>query len=355
MRMQLAHGKCRQAGVRLAIWVSRVDRASVTQRYYELDVMKAASIVAVVFIHSTSPFWFPNVSSIDRFVGYTARFAVPAFLAVSGFLYYSAQPILLATVLRRARRILLPYFVASAMAYAFGILFPRYAATTSLLKGLLVGGTFGPYYYVFVLVQFVLATWLLSRFPPPLMWLCLLASIVTSGLAEVSFRFLLDPFWTLRRGDTWAFWFLLGWMLAAHRDVVFAFTKRYRPTILCCWFVCLVVSSAVLSRGIFTDIRLARAVEMVLILANLMGLFSLKRGTQSLPRSVLTLSNWSYAIYLFHPFFIYLLQETVERHHQLCGLCVLLLRCCAGLGGALCVTYTARRFLGPLSRDVVGA
>ncbi len=74
-------------------------------RFSSVNYIKAAAIIAVVMSHAVLPVWDPRFTAVDLALGakWTA-YHVPSFLALSGFLYWSGEPIALATVGRRMLR-----------------------------------------------------------------------------------------------------------------------------------------------------------------------------------------------------------------------------------------------------------
>ncbi|MFL2935227.1 MAG: acyltransferase family protein, partial [Myxococcota bacterium] len=91
-----------------------------SHRKLEVDLLKALGILAVVVIHSLRDFWNPDFTASELWIGQLMRFGVPAFLAVSGFLYAVPQATW-SSVGPRLRRILLPYLFASSIAIALSL------------------------------------------------------------------------------------------------------------------------------------------------------------------------------------------------------------------------------------------
>jgi len=207
------------------------------RRLSEIDALKSAAILTVVFIHSLRASWDPGFTYAERLLSETARFAVPAFLAVSGFLYYSDEPVGGAVLARRLRRILVPYLFVSLAAYGFVRAYPQWAATDSFWTGLLVGATFGPYYYVFLLTEFVLATYLLSRMPRawtlPVFAISCVAALAPFLWFREGVRVTL---WTLRLPLLFSCWFMLGWTAAAYEKRTWELTEKRRGAIFAMWF-----------------------------------------------------------------------------------------------------------------------
>lgn len=92
---------------------SRPDPTGGQARFTEIDFLKATGILAVLLIHSLRAPWDPRVSSTELWLGIVTRFAVPGFLFCSGFLYATEKPIHLRTILKRLRRVLVPYLICS--------------------------------------------------------------------------------------------------------------------------------------------------------------------------------------------------------------------------------------------------
>ena len=71
-----------------------------TRRFAEIDALKAVGIVTVVLIHSFRSPFDPTVSPGEVWLGHLTRFAVPAFLMASGFLYAGDHDSMLRRTLR---------------------------------------------------------------------------------------------------------------------------------------------------------------------------------------------------------------------------------------------------------------
>jgi peptidoglycan/LPS O-acetylase OafA/YrhL len=323
-------------------------------RLPELDVLKATAIVAVVLIHAIPPFWDRDATTVEQVIGHLTRFGVPAFLAVSGFLYYQPTPIRHGQMQRRLRRILVPYVCVSLLAFAYDTAYPGHAATGSLASGLLLGGTFGPYYYVVLLVQFVAVAWILSRVPPRVAHLLLAVATGIAIWSELQLWIWTDPFWTARNGLVWAVWFLLGWVAASYAPAVMHLTGTYRTAILTVtgMVVMLAVWAVTAQHGGWI---VARGLELVSVFASLAWLFTFGRNVGRLPASVAVLSDWTYAIYLLHPFFIYLVADVLVPTTGITAAGTWPIQWLAGVGGAVAATAILRRLFGPRSRDLIGA
>jgi peptidoglycan/LPS O-acetylase OafA/YrhL len=323
----------------------------------EIDVVKAAAIVAVIVIHSLRPFWLPDVSGLEKMVLLATRFGVPAFLAASGFLYYSREPIPWAVIGRRLRRVVIPYCVVSVAAVGYGMIYPERLTADSLITGLLLGAFFGPYYYVFLLVGFIFLTWVLSRLPPAFVTRFSAVALVTVVLWESRTPEMWKPFsslWAVRNPLLWTGWCLLGWTVAAHRDAVFGEIARYRTAIVAGCAAYAMLWAVGLAGGVITG-RPARASVVVLILMTIVGLVAIGSRIRVSPPWLEELSDWTYSLYLWHPFFIYCVQDAVAPALGLPAAVWVPLSAVAGFLGALAVTVAGRRALGGWSRDIIGS
>jgi len=324
------------------------------QRLPELDALKSAAIVTVVFIHSLRASWDPGFTYAEHVLSEAARFAVPAFLAVSGFLYYSDRATPLGILKRRLRRILFPYFVVSIAAQLYLQVVPQFAPPGSVLSQLLLASTFGPYYYVFLLTEFVLATYLLSRMPRS--WV-LPVFAISCFAATVPFLCFREgrafSIWTLRLPLLSSCWFMMGWAAAAHEDTVRHITESRRGAILAAWGLVVVVWFA-LDFTAALPRRLARVSTLLLIGANIAGLYTLFRGIHFNRPSLVALSERTYAVYLLHLFFVYTVFAWYgpARNTEVASCAVT--AWIAGIAGSLLVIEVTRRLLPKASRDLVG-
>jgi len=133
-----------------------------SRRILAIDHIKALAIVAVAFTHAGLPPWDPNITSYDRVLsGFWVQFHVPAFLLLSGFLYYRSTEIGFQSVRTRLARLLIPYLIASSMVQIAG--FSDARDVRDLLFQLATGSSLGIYYYIFLLVTFIPTLWFLSR------------------------------------------------------------------------------------------------------------------------------------------------------------------------------------------------
>ena len=153
-------------------------------RLPEVDFLKAAGIIVIPLIHSLRALWDPNVSSVERWLLFATRFAVPSFLFVSGYLVAGEQ-VSLGRIGARLRRLVVPYAIATIAAEVFFAAHGRPVTVGSAALDLLFGSALGPYYYVFIAVILTLAWPLVAAGGLPVVALLMGVSLV-SQLATVA-------------------------------------------------------------------------------------------------------------------------------------------------------------------------
>jgi len=134
-------------------------------RLVPIDVLEGVGIVCVVWIHAISDPAIGEPGLLERFQLQLTRFAVPGFLAASGFLYAARERVPAALTWRRLRRVLLAYVLASVLAQLYWWSAGTPHAPARILRELLDASSFGPYYYVLVIATMILLAPLFARLP----------------------------------------------------------------------------------------------------------------------------------------------------------------------------------------------
>ena len=325
---------------------------SLPARFAEADFLKVIGIVAVVLIHSTRARWDPEHSFGEIWLKQILRFAVPGFLVASGFLYSSVKRISHGRSLRRLRRVFLPYLLASICAEVFYALggAPRDFATIG--TNFALANSFGPYYYVFVLVPLVLISPVLSRMPRRILWILFLAGVVLQGLFETQLIGSPHAIWSVRNPIVWWPYFLLGWLARLHYPRLRAHLTSHRLTTVIVLGACLL--ACWLARGMGARPEFILLTTWLGIYFAIATVFAISSGRR-VSSPVRWLSEATYAIYLFHLFFVI---PGVDNFRAAAGVFepfTILLIWCLGLVGSVAIVLAARAVLGERSRDVVGA
>lgn len=318
-----------------------------------VDVAKAVGIVVVVLIHALRPRWDPGVSGTELWLGDVTRFAVPAFLAASGYLYARASPTSRATTVARLRRVLVPYLVASVIAEATMPLFPPELGSRGLFWDLLLGNAFGPYYYVFVITGLIVAVPFLERLTPT--WRGRLFRVLLVAQLALEIGVLrVDPFWLVRSPMFWWPYFLAGWWLWERRGQVLDAVRPRRGRLLAAASVAwLAVVAGLVVLPAQTAWRLGLAWAGVWVLLALVTLATVGRTTRS--PVVRWLSDASYAIYLFHLFGLQIVRAAMPMPPGAADAASIVTAWAVGIAGALLVVGAARSVHPQRAREIVGA
>jgi peptidoglycan/LPS O-acetylase OafA/YrhL len=315
-------------------------------RRFQVDLAKAIGIVAVVLIHSMRAFFSPDASRIELWLGSATMFAVPGFLAASGMLHATAEPVPSALTRARLRRLLVPYLLASAAAQVFGLVFDgRTLVASTVLHDLLLASSFAPFYYVLHAVLFVLAAPLLARLRPRALTAVAVVAIV------VQWFFWMAPwlplFWLVRNPLHWFGFFLAGWWLRCNEATVLPWLARHR--------VRTGVLAALTIDGTATNHWLSGAMSWLYVACVLSLIVAVAGQRETAQRSVRFLSDSTYTIYLFHLFFVYPVQRLFPPAPGVFDPVAIGAAWVVGLLGPLALAALGRALLGARSRTLLGS
>jgi fucose 4-O-acetylase-like acetyltransferase len=271
-----------------------------------VDWLKVVAIVAVVMSHS-GPFALGPLPPLERWLRVILpTFHVPVFLIVSGYLHAATRPVTWAVFVRRVRRVLGPYVVATVIVTALG--YPPVDSLWHLPRRLLLGDTFGIYYFVPVWILCTLTGILWSRLSER----TLVASVAALAAAtylrgQTVTRGSISFYWALRDPflQGWLLCYLLGW--CARRNGWDAWLWRHRRrgiaagvALAAPWLMWAVlgVAPAPLSRVAYAT-GVACVVFVVL--------------TRRPPRLVRTIASETFLIYLWHFVLLIPLRDATMR------------------------------------------
>jgi len=328
-----------------------------SERILAIDYVKALAIVAVAFTHAGIPPWDPNITSYDRVLsGFWVQFHVPAFLLLSGFLYYRSTEISFQRIRARMVRVLIPYLIASSIVQIAG--FSDAKDVRDVLFQLATGSALGIYYFIFLLVSFIPTLWLLSRMSRRAALIALACILATSFCLDIYIQILLrgpDPphgsiFWLVRNPFNYSYsMFIGGWVAAAYLPQLQRTLEGHRTLIgvLCLigigiWTAIHVWRGPLISSGIF---------RLVYTLSMIVGLILLTYKAHPI-HLVRFLSDSTLALYLYHNMFQIMAQPYVTALHPLIRILTLVL---IGLLGSSALCLVGRRLLGSRARTLLGA
>jgi len=327
-----------------------VAGAGERSRLPALDYVKAAAIVAVALTHAV-PFFDGGVTDTGMLAFALTGFHVPAFLLVSGFLSRAEAPVGWRHVAERLRRILPPYFVATAVVWMLG--WVRFPTVRKFVFKIVTGASLGHFYFIPILAFCFLLLPILSRLTGAQL---LVTGVALGGLTVAMW---MEPAWRLT--EIW-FWqvrdpvlqfhvgyFLLGVLAARYRRaLVDAFARHATAIGLAAGigiigFAC--VAAAQSPWAAHPLVRIAYTLAVI-------GLIVALTPHRPAPAAVRFLSNATLTIYLYH-WLVYPPLTPLVTPMSL-GLRMLVLAG-AGLSFGTLVVVVGRRLLGKRSHLLLGS
>lgn len=320
----------------LARPVVRADRLP------EVALMRSLAIVTVVWIHALPPEFDTARLPIDRWLGDVTRFAVPVFVFAAGYLA-ARHPLPAGWTRRRLGRLVLPYLLASVVAFGLRTWSSTLEPVSDPVTDLLLGATLGPYYFVLALVMLTLATPALLRLRGSASLVALVVALAAQMVAEVVGGAL---FWRVRNPLLWLAFYVGGILAWRHRGRLRRVSAMW-PVLLLAWS--LVATTLV----VVPEDSVARDVLVVVGAWLMLGTLWLAGHTLTrLPRAAWWVDGATYPIYLYHlPFVIVVVGafgSSILSMTTVIGWAL-------GLIGAMSVIVIVRHVLGRASVRWLGA
>jgi peptidoglycan/LPS O-acetylase OafA/YrhL len=330
------------------------------RHYAEVDYVKAVGILLVPLIHTLRPGWDDGISDSELFLGHILKFAVPGFLATSGFLYATSERVSRAVTARRLGRVLLPYAVASVAAQIYHAALGAPHSAEKIALEFFFGASFGPYYFVFLISLLILMTPLFARLPAK--WIAALAVTMFLLQAAQTIEMAIDEepewkiftsYWLLRSPILWWNYFLFGWLARLHYATLAPWIVDHRRQLTAGLFIFAAALTMLHASdlGLVTD----RLSSWLFIHFFVLLIWVLSCGADRIPRPIRFLSDVSYSIYLFHLFFMYEAQKLFPHSDGALAPLAVLAPWAAGLLGPLALILVARRTLHDRARTLLGA
>ncbi len=326
--------------------------------YGAVDWLKALAIIAVVFVHTGLPLGQQAPLADHVLRGRWVAFHVPTFLFVSGFLYQRASPIDLDVVARRTGRILVPYLIASLIAFATG--YADSSGLKAIICDLLSGAAFGVYYYVFVICALLPLIWLFSRMPAAWVALFVVGPIVyfMAFFFEPALRIQTSWFWVIRNPIYLVHYFAAGWLCHAYLQQVTEFGQQHQRALI---GVFAAMIWGYLFFGGAPEALPPEASERIsynmlvrtAYTFSVIALVALVIGKQAAPAPIRLLSRTSFTVYLYQPFFMEMLLAL--KPYQLPPVARIFLLAGLALSAGVALALAGRLLLRQRSRILLGS
>jgi peptidoglycan/LPS O-acetylase OafA/YrhL len=327
------------------------------QRFPEIDALKCACILAVVYIHSISTSFEPK-NPLGIFFADFTRFAVPGLFFAAGFLFDKKEGATGAIIKKKLLRLLPPYLFCS-LCFQFlnvpGLNVRLENLHASLLiRNLIFCDTLGIYYYIFVLL-YLFAFALVFRKMPDKWVLALwgLSALLLLAFVKGQIGFAMSSMFLIIRHPCFhLFGFLSGWVFSLYYKPVGSLLRQY-PKQLICGGLFLIVAILGYTRmnGNFSSFPV---LTQVFIYTWIAVLVTAGMKAAKLQGAVQFISNCSYGIYLLHLPVVRACQSFYPELSSDYTFGVALVSWCGGLAGSILIIRIVQKISGPYSRYLVG-
>lgn len=327
------------------------------QRFPEIDALKCACILAVVYIHSISTSFEPK-NPLGIFFSDFTRFAVPGLFFAAGFLFDKKKNSTGQIIGKKLVRLLPPYLFCSLCIQFLNLpgVNVRWENLSAglLMHNLIFCDTVGIYYFVFVLFYLFAGALVLRQVPDKwvlVLWglsaLLLLAFLKGRIGFATSSMFLIfrHPFFHL-------FGFLSGWVLSLHYEAIRSFLKQYQVSIICSGLA-LVAVIFVFTRmnGNFSSYPILTQVFIYTFLAVLVATGLWRTKFQGVLRFF---SNCSYGIYLIHLPVVRTCQSVYPEWSADYSFVYAFVSWIVGIAGSISIIMIVQKLSGRYSKYLVG-
>lgn len=280
--------------------------------------MRVVATIAVIMIHSTSQTM--TLSAFGYYGNQLARFSVPMFLILSGFLLFQSDlnsRFLPRPVFYRKRfdKILLPYiiwtiFYSLVLHYYFNGLQNLHMVLPDLVRHLFLGNGFTHLYFVVIIIQlYLLYPFIRKAFqarPSLFLSLSLIVTVLCQSLLYLQAIKVIHlyPYYGqfyLIAFPVWLFYFFLGMYLAMYDQDLQITSRLSSPA----WLIIWAVSFSLLLWDSQQTASYALSIKPTVVLYATVSFFLLRSWLNRFPVKVGPAINWfseqSFLIYLLHP------------------------------------------------------
>ncbi|MDA1476916.1 acyltransferase family protein [Bacillus changyiensis] len=329
----------------------------------EIFLMRCASCLSVVLLHTISMVILitgesqGDVVRIVEAFRTLLMFSTPAFIFISEFLLSHAYPsdVPQGFLKKRLKTIFVPFlFIAVLDAVLLTSMMTQQVDGLAMVKKLFANIFLGNFigYFILVIFQFYLLHMcfhsFLEKASPK--WVLPISFLITAAYLSY-FTFIQPPvlaedspfpfFWVPFVG--WLFYFCLAYYCGRDYKRFLSILNQYRYTV----YTAVIVSVAAIVSITYFDQNIAVSSKRPDILfystSIIFLLFYLFSQLKSVPRLILTISNYSFSIYLLHAFFLIpgmVLFKGTTIHPVLVGMLLFVI----SLGGSVLLSWAVNQF-----------
>lgn len=293
----------------------------------EIFFIRAIACLCVVLIHAlTVIVWnFPPASDNVRSVIVTGQlllmFATPIFIFISEFiLSYNYKTTVPAKFFKKRIQFILIPFVVMAFFYAWLTAAPEgiEAVWARTVDNLFLAQYHG--YFILIIFQFYLLHVFLARFLARLSPVPVIAVSLGVNAAYLIFFNFTEP---MLSADLWRFlywipfpgwlvYFVIGFYTGLYFEAFKKQVNKRKALILLFWLLSAAMVIAIYQNGFLTEISSKRVDVMFLTMSTILLLFLAAFHVKRVPRWIVLISQYSFGIYLLHPFAQRMIQWAVK-------------------------------------------
>ena len=292
----------------------------IKKRVLEMDVIRAASIVAVIVLHVSATVLYrcrpySTTYDITFFLNQLSRFSVPAFIVVSGMgltINYKKDSSYSEFIVKRFLKIV-PQYVLWCILYV--LIITKNFNIYSDLSDMVYGNVFYHFYFVPLIIEFYIIFPFIYKFMGKRWWL-FLSLLVTSFFLIYFYYFKAQAseqwFWNKKNLCYWLFYFSLGGYMGKNIESISEKLNKYRPVILIMFLlsIFIVLYNFIPGNQYNKDIdcitTFQRPAVLVYYKLFILFIFSLRWKKGFFMDIIKYISNTSYDIYLSQSGILYL-------------------------------------------------
>lgn len=330
-------------------------------RNYHYDLIKGIAILCVLIIHSSLRF---NTNTTEIMIGdWFATFTRPCigiFLFISGILYFN-KSLSFHYFFKKIKRLIAPYLFFSFLALIFVLIVQKQQISlVQIILNLIIGNTFGIYYYCFVIIVIFTITFVLDYFGllkkhlKTIVLITLFINLLHNSLfhfvmLKLGINESLIEFIGYRSIFIWLFFFYLGvYYKQMNIDNII---KKNRDKVIRVWLITFVFYNMLWSMNISNTDGYTSVIGTIYSTTTIFLLMSIKLKRNAFLEF---LGQSSYTIYLSHIFFVYYLVELQSRLNTTFPVYFNGIAFCLALAGSLLVVYLGKVVLRKRSKLLIG-
>ena len=326
------------------------------QRYFEIDLLKCACILNVVWVHSYTSVAVTN--SLGGFLADITWWQIPGLFFASGFLFdkkkYSTGQI----IKKKLVRLLPPYFFCSLCIQFLNL--PGLSVglenldAGQLIFNLFLGNTLGIYYFTFVLFYLFAGSLVLKRVPDR--WIlglwglsALLLLLFVEGFVDCGpsfFLFQRHPFFYL-------FAYLSGWVFSLNYERTGSFLKEHGAAVFFSGIV-LTLMLLVFTRIDGHNFESFPLLKQIFIYICITLLIITGMWTRKFQGVIQFFSNRSYGIYLIHFPIVNACLLVYPQISSTCSLFYVFISWGVGIAGSTLIIFIVQKISGRYSKYLIG-